>query len=141
MTLKEECAFHWQRLGISDPKILREHIVGIFGRHNHQQEILIDLYRLALPQWDEITKVTGYPEVGKELWIFICRLFQEFDRKHHPGCLPGGAWMNVGFSVNEKLEPWEIAFDNCHVQYHKESLTLARGREVKSPCPYSRGQA
>ena len=120
MTLKEECLSHWQELGMTDPKMLREHIVGIFGRHNHQQEILVELYKLAFPQWDEITKITGYPAVGKELWMFVCRLFQEFDRKHHPGCLPGGAWMNSGFSVNEKLEPWEIGFDNCHVQFHKD---------------------
>lgn len=124
MTLKKECVGHWQKLGISDPKIFREHIMGTFAHHNHQQEILIDLYKLAFPQWDEITKITGYPEVGKELWMLICQLFQEFDRKHHPGCLPGGAWMNSGFSMNDKLGPWEIGFDNCQVQYLKDSLLL-----------------
>jgi hypothetical protein len=29
--------------------------------------------------------------------------------------MPGGAWLNWGFSVNRELDPWEIDFDYCVV--------------------------
>ena len=118
MTLKEKCLFHWQMLRITHPDSLRESITAVFDRCDHQQAVLIDLYKLVFPEWDCISKIEGYPETGCDLWKFICRLFQEFDRNHHPDCMPGGLWMNTGFSVNSELQPWEVSFKNCRVKYH-----------------------
>jgi hypothetical protein len=101
--------------GNTDLKTLKEHIEAIFCKHGHQENVLIDLYRIVFPDWDKIRRIEGFPEAGNALWKFICDLFIDFDRKHHPDCLKGGAWMNSGFSSNSKLGSWEISLDNCNV--------------------------
>lgn len=113
MTLEMKCQKHWQKSGIKGLESLQEHIKAIFEKHNHQHNVLIDLYKMVFPDWHKINKIEGYPQVGDALWKFICLCFQEFDRQNHPDCLPGGAWMNRGFSVNRELSPWEISFENC----------------------------
>ena len=118
MTLENKYHYHWQALGITNTESLKDFITTLFTKHDHQEKVLIDLYKLVFPEWDRIIKIDGYPEAGCDLWKFICRIFQEFDRKHHPDCMPGGLWMNTGFSVNTELQPWEVSFKNCRVKYH-----------------------
>ena len=117
MTLKTKCRRHWQSLGITNTERLKDFIAELFARYEHQKDVLIEIYKLAFPEWDRISKIKGYPEIGTGIWSFICRLFQEFDHDHHPDCMPGGAWMNTGFSVNKDLGDWEISFGNCEVEY------------------------
>jgi hypothetical protein len=45
---------------------------------------MTDLYKMFFPNWDEIKKVRGWPEVGDRFWKFICNRFQDFDRMYHP---------------------------------------------------------
>ena len=106
---------HWVKFGIHNEKTLREHIKEIFERHAHQTDVLIDLYKMILPDWDSIEKIEGYPEAGKDLWRFICDQFIEFDHKYHPKVFKGGIWLNTGFSANSDLDPWEISFKNCRI--------------------------
>ena len=115
--LEIKCRQQLVHLGISSPDKLRQHIESLFEKHSHQADVLIDIYRMVFPEWERIRKVKVYPESGDSLWKFICGKFQTFDRMHHPDCMPGGAWMNKGFSVNHKLPPWEISLDNCSVEY------------------------
>ncbi len=115
MTLEDKCAQHWLVLGITDPKILKEQIKTLFQKNDHQQKVLMDLYKLVFPDWDQIESIDGHPEVNEDLWKFICRLFQEFDCLHHPVCLPGGAWMNWGFIANKELSAFEIHLNHCRV--------------------------
>ena len=96
--------------GINDVKTLKDQIKAIFAKHDHQETVLIDLYRIVFPDWDKIRRIEGFPEAGIALWKFICDLFIDFDRKHHPDCLKGGAWMNSGFSSNSKLVSRIIIF-------------------------------
>ena len=113
MTLENKCRLHWKRLGITNTQALKAYIQSIFSKHDHQKNVMVDLYRLVLPDWDNIQKVEGYPEAGRELSIFISKQFMQFDRKYHPECMAGGAWMNTGFSVNGNLGPWQISLKNC----------------------------
>jgi hypothetical protein len=115
MTLEKKCRRHWKRLGITNTQTLKTYIQSIFSKHDHQKNVLADLYKLVLPDWDNIQKVEGYPEAGRELSIFISKQFIQFDRKHHPECMAGGAWMNTGFSVSGNLGPWQISLRNCRV--------------------------
>lgn len=112
-TFAAKCREHWERMNHSDPAVLRKRILEIFSRHTNQQDVVVDLYRLVLPEWDRIKKLDGYPGAGRELTRFICRRFQEFDRAYHPDYLPGGAWINWGFSISDELDPWGISFENC----------------------------
>jgi len=106
---------HWGKLGINNEKTLREHIKEIFKKHNHQTDVLIDIYKMILPDWDSIKEIDGHPEAGHSLWTFICNQFIEFDHKYHPKVFKGGIWLNTGFSANSNLKPWEISFENCTV--------------------------
>jgi hypothetical protein len=106
-----KCREHWEGLKLSNPETLKQRILEVFTHNTNQQDVIVDLYKLVLPDWDQIQRLKGHPEVGIELALFICRKFQDFDRQHHPNCMPGGAWMNYGFSVNRELDHWEIAFD------------------------------
>ena len=115
MTLENKCRRHWKCQGITNTQTLKAYIQSIFSKHDHQKNIMVDLYKLVLPDWEKIEKIEGYPEAGRELSIFISKQFMQFDRKHHPDCMAGGAWMNTGFSVNGNLDPWQISLRNCRV--------------------------
>ena len=124
MNNKFESKSPWKQLGLTDRDELKSRIGAIFEKSDHQEQVLIELYRMVFPDWDRIAKIKGYPEAGVDLWEIICRQFQAFDRVHHPGCIPGGAWMNIGFSVNNNLQGWEISFENCQVEYTKNDAII-----------------
>lgn len=97
--------------------ISRKQIVDIFARHTHQAAVVEDLYRLAFSDYDLIAKIRGFPECGEEVNKFIFKLFFTFDRKHHPQVLPGGCWLNHGFSNNRELPAWELDPSKVEVVY------------------------
>ena len=115
--LEASCQKLWEKLGLTNEQKIKEHIKTIFAKHDHQSNVIVDLYKLVLPDWDKIEKVEETPEIGKGLWLFICNQFIEFDKIHHPKCMEGGMWFNCGFSCNSELDPWEISFDNCKVRF------------------------
>jgi len=75
-----------------------------------QVDVLVSIYRLVFgDDWDKAVKIDGWPECNKNTWTEICKMFQEFDRTHHPDVLPGGRWMNNGFSsAGKDLSDWEV---------------------------------
>jgi hypothetical protein len=118
LSLEKRCKQQWKRLGITNTKKLQQHIKELFADNTNQSEVLIGLYKLVLPNWDEIKKLNGFPVCGQELWLYICDQFITFDQANHPGCMAGGAWINQGFSSDRRLKPWEINFDNCEVVFN-----------------------
>jgi hypothetical protein len=112
-TFEAKCREHWNRMNYSKPEKLKERILEVFAKNTDQHYAIVGVYRLVIPDWDEIEKLVGYPEAGMELCLFICQQCMEFDRKYHPNCMPGGVWMNWGFSSNSELDPWGISFENC----------------------------
>ena len=103
--------------GIKTIKDLQLHLQEIFEDSEHQSSVIVKLYKMLFPDWDKIQRIEGFPVVGQALWKYICNLFIEFDRQHHPECLKGGAWINQGFSSSEKLNPWDISLGECEVIY------------------------
>ncbi|MFH2064736.1 MAG: hypothetical protein ABIK15_06035 [Pseudomonadota bacterium] len=121
MTLNLLCKQHWKKIGIKNEKTLREYIEKIFEKHcekqSQQDQVLVDIYKMVLPEWDNIKLVHGHPKAGSDLWKFICRCFQDFDQEFHPHVMHGGIWLNTGFSACSDIGPWEISFDGCTVEY------------------------
>jgi hypothetical protein len=113
MSLEERCVENWKAHGFTEPEKLKAAVTEVFQKHCHQRDVIVALYQLVIPDWYRIERLSGHPQVGHELWLFVCRLFQEFDRKHHPNCLPAGAWLNWGFSGCSDLPPWGISFRFC----------------------------
>jgi hypothetical protein len=102
---------------IKSTRDLQQRLQEIFEESEHQDSVIVKLYKMLFPDWDKILRIEGFPTVGKALDVYIFNLFIEFDREHHPECFKGGAWLNQGFSSNESLGPWEISLENCKVIY------------------------
>lgn len=83
---------------------IRQQIDEIFDRYTNQWDVVVALYRLAHPDYDNIKKLVGWPRVGEELGDYIMQKFREFDRKYHPDVISGGAWFNYGFSYDKEIE-------------------------------------
>ena len=103
--------------GIKSIRDLQQHLQEIFEESDHQNSVIVKLYKTLFPDWEKIQRIEGFPAVGKALDEYIFNLFIEFDREHHPECFNGGSWLNQGFSSNDRLEPWEISLENCKVIY------------------------
>ena len=108
---------HLVNLGIKSVRDLQQYLQEIFEESEHQDSVIVKLYKMLFPDWDKIQRIEGFPVVGKALNEYIFNLFIEFDREHHPECVNGGAWINQGFSSNDRLEPWEISLENCKLIY------------------------
>ena len=115
---------------MTDIFLKKEDIDAIFEEGEHQAEVALALYRLVYPDWDDIESIDGWPKAGPEVSAYLMEKFISFDRKHHPshrmivsrdrrsrltpeqdrGCVPGGLWLNQGFSTldTEHLLPWEV---------------------------------
>jgi hypothetical protein len=99
-----------------------EAVDRLFAECANQGDVLAGLYRMVLPDWERIAKVHGWPSVSDWTWKEISKRFMEFDRAHHPNCLPGGAWMNSGFSTRygKDLRNWEVSKRGVEVEYAEE---------------------
>ena len=109
---------HANRMGWDTSKLIcipKDRIDEIFKRNDecaipHQATVLIELYRMVIPEWDKIKKIkNGWPIVSKKTNEYIFRKFMEFDEKHHPKVFKSGLWMNNGFSTNAELVPLELS--------------------------------
>lgn len=98
------------------PKI-KKTLEDIFEKHDHQKDVLMDIYQLFIPDWHQIERLKSHPSCGHELWKYICQLFVTFDRKFHPHCMAGGLWIDMGFSTDSTLNPWEVNLSQVTVIY------------------------
>jgi len=96
---------------------IKEKINAIFEKHKHQQKVLVDIYKLFIPNWDDIDKIENWPTCGKAMWIWISNKFADFDSKYHPEVCKGGGWINNGFSSNSKLADWEVDLKSCKIVF------------------------
>ncbi len=92
-------------------------IKELFEDSEHQSDVLIELYRMVFPEWDNIKRIVGWPAVNPETHKEITRLFREFDKKHHPDVCPGGLWLNKGFSSKNSVPPGYVDVSQCKVEY------------------------
>tara|TARA_R110000868_G_scaffold188768_3_gene431541 strand:+ start:7155 stop:7520 length:366 start_codon:yes stop_codon:yes gene_type:complete len=75
-------------------------IRALAASSTHQSALVEGLYAMALPvPWDQVERVKGYPKANKKTCDALIRVCFNFDLKHHPNVMPGGAWMNNGFSA------------------------------------------
>ena len=51
-TLMEKCQALWQQLDITGPESLKKTISDIFKSKVTQGEVLAELYKLVLPEWE-----------------------------------------------------------------------------------------
>jgi len=115
--IEKQCQRHLAAQGITSQKKLEHRLQEIFERAEHQSSALVDIYKLIIPDWEQIERLEGYPVVGRGLWQYIANLFIDFDQRNHPQIFNGGLWLNQGFSSSNEIGPWEISMDRCNVIY------------------------
>lgn len=87
----------------------------LFADNKDQADVLISLYKLVFPYWDQIKELKGYPTIHTFTWEEIATLFVAFDRIHHPDVISGGCWINRGFSIDDDVPHWKVSLDKCTV--------------------------
>jgi len=92
---------------------IKRDVIAIFDKANHQQDALLDIYRLFIPNFDDIKKIENWPSCGQRMWKWICDQFVDFDAVHHPNVVKGGIWINNGFSCDRKLDDWKLDLKSC----------------------------
>jgi hypothetical protein len=102
-----------QRIRLSEAAVR-----ACFENQTDQGAVLLAIYRLVFPAWDDIEQIEGWPSVNDTTWKAIARLFMNFDAWHHPGVLAGGCWMNSGFSTmhGAKLRDWEVSLQGVKIR-------------------------
>jgi len=107
-------------------RLRREDVEAVFASATSQADYVVGLYKLVLPDWDDIDDLQGHPQVSEETWGAICNLAMDWDRTH-VNSLPGGAWLNYGFSGRKDLPDWTVDLRGVKLVY-KSRVTEA------SPC-------
>ena len=81
----------------------KEAVLNCFEDVSAPADALINLYKIAFPNFDAIKKIKGYPKVSRATATFcIERLLEIADNASL-------IWLNRGFSVDDKmLEDWLI---------------------------------
>ena len=90
-------------------KLSEEYVKEVFAVCTHQNDVLLSLFKAVFPEWRDIEQLDGFPRCNRHTALTITGWFMEFDRKHHPDVMNGGAWMNMGFSSDgAHLKDWEV---------------------------------
>jgi len=90
-------------------------IDNLFANSDHQADVLIGLYKLVYPNWDNIQHINGYPTVNEFTSKYLFYKFIQFDKDHHPNVVAGGCWMNSGFSSSNKESLIDFEVLPCEV--------------------------
>jgi len=89
-------------------KLDKDKIDRLFEEEEHQAHVMVGLYKMVFPNWDNIKSVDGFPTIGKKGAYYLAEKFMAFDRRHHPNVMPGGIWLNNGFSSDDTLDAFEV---------------------------------
>jgi hypothetical protein len=97
-------------------RLTEEQIDACFEDTTDQCDVLLRLYRLILPDWDEITSMDGWPSCNERTWKGIARRFVAFDQAH-TDAMAGGLWLNRGFTTShgETLQDGVVSFRGCAI--------------------------
>ena len=89
-----------------DPEAVKQ----IFAEAEDQGAYMVALYKLVLPNWDDIISINGWPSCNDRTWKAIARMAMDHDQKH-TSAFAGGCWMNKGFSTShgEHLTDWQVS--------------------------------
>jgi len=88
----------------------RDKLESLFENETHHADILIKVFKMVFPDWDNIKSVGGFPRISQKTNKWFFDKFIKFDKVHHPKVLNGGLWMNNGFGTlyDEKGYPADI---------------------------------
>jgi len=84
--------------------LTKKMIEAIFEAATDPYEVLVKLYRVAIPEWDNVKTIGSFPQVSKETAIYILDCMKQK--------FPDGdgllLWLNKGFSSAAPIKDWII---------------------------------
>ncbi len=75
------------------------------NKASNSMEAILCLYKYLFPEWDDIEKIEGWPQVtpefNKQMFSYFIDLDRETNkfRSYSEQIFPGGIWMNNGFGI------------------------------------------
>ena len=111
----------------------KETIDKIFEQASRQEDVLAYLYTIGLgllpsapfPNtkdvrlvWDCVLSIDDWPRVSQTTSEYLFDKAIAFDKRLNPNVLPGGFWMNGGFSIsNTPLPDWYVDIEDIPVHW------------------------
>lgn len=100
-------------------KLDKEQVQTFVLQAETESDAVVAIFRMVYPNFDEIKSVDGYPRCNTATWKQICRWMHDLteklnrDRRYDKQVMPGGAWVNWGFSCSdtaicEALKDWQV---------------------------------
>jgi len=87
--------------------LTQDQIDEIFASAKTQADYIINLHKAALAahniSWDDIKQLDGYVRISPDGGAYLFDRAIHWDRRHCPGLLAGGQWLNRGFSSDQGL--------------------------------------
>lgn len=99
----------------------KKRIDAIFASSNNQQQALTKLYTAAIPNYCKVKHVGHFPATNKRTSEYIIQKFIDFDIAHHTGIIPGGMWLNYGFSGLAEIDDFMVAIELDKIIYSKQN--------------------
>ena len=96
-------------------EITKEQVDTIFEASQSNEEALSGLYKLILPDWEQIKTSKGVPLIGKGGWLYICECFIRLSKPADMG-FPG-LWLNEGFDSSDYLPTWTVDLNHFYPTY------------------------
>ena len=94
----------------------KDKIDKCFKNIERQAQYWDNLHRLAIPNWDKIKKIEGFPKVSKNTNTYLFDKAIEFDGLHHPSIMAGGLWIDKGFGTDFSLDrDWCVDISSVNI--------------------------
>ena len=100
-------------------EITKEQVDYIFKQSKNTEDALSALYKLIVPDWEQIKTSEGLPLIGKDGWLYICKCFIRLSKPDNNG-FPE-LWLNKGFASSEYLPMWTVDLNHYHPTYQEDS--------------------
>jgi hypothetical protein len=93
-----------------DPAAVKDAILNAAS----ENEAVMAIFKMVYPEWDNIASVDGMPKCSEATWKAICNHFIELGNRCNQArpitkhVMPGGPWLNYGFSAVPYLREWWV---------------------------------
>ncbi len=94
-------------------KLPQSKIEQIFEKSTNPTEVLIFLYRFAIPEWDKVKTIGSYPRLARKTAEFILETMQTKFPNEYAGLL----WLQKGFGNSAEVAEWTIDNSNVKLTY------------------------
>jgi len=114
--LEKRCQEKFRELNLNSVEDMKDYIKSLFEKHENQGDVLIDIYKLTLPDWDRIDKISYSPKIGKRFWRWICQKFIDLTAFTIPTSSKEVSGSTKVFSSDGNLSDWE-SVQGCNVTF------------------------